>query len=411
MRLFLITSLFLTIFYSNAQNIAAKDSIYQETVKTVQFYTNTQTHQTSIVSPVLEKNKGGMLTLEFDILKEEIDYFTMRIYAYNYDWTESSFLMSNDYLEEYNEFNISSTRNSFNTRIAYLHYTANIPAVLESGNFLVVVYDDEENIILSRRFMIFKDAISVDVESGFGQNFLNQATQQFNFKIQIPSYLLNPARQIKIVVRQNNHWDKCKTFTTPTYLNATEFTYRLYKDEHSFIAGNEYRVFDSRSIRFKGNRIADIVLHEKINSIFLLPDVSRFHHYLTMNDINGLYLIDHYEYGDGTVNADYLLTNFFLKSEELLEPIYVYGALSDWKLKDDFRMRYDNDKKMYYCSPMLKQGYYNYQYVTLSNEKINAEKIEGSHSQTENGYEIFIYYKNQSNIDELIGYKKFSINP
>ena len=189
MRLLLIISLFLTIFYSNAQTIAAKDSIYQETVKTVQFYTNTQTHQTAIVSPVLEKNKEGMLTLEFDVLKEEIDYFTMRIYAYNYNWTESSFLMSNDYLEEYNEFNISSTRNSFNTRIAYLHYTVNIPTILKSGNFLVVVYDEDENIVLSRRFMIFNNAISVDVESGYGQNFLNQATQQFNFKIQIPSYL------------------------------------------------------------------------------------------------------------------------------------------------------------------------------------------------------------------------------
>lgn len=411
MRLLLIISLFLTIFYSNAQTIAAKDSIYQETVKTVQFYTNTQTHQTAIVSPVLEKNKKGMLTLEFDVLKEEIDYFTMRIYAYNYNWTESSFLMSNDYLEEYNEFNISSTRNSFNTRIAYLHYTVNIPTILKSGNFLVVVYDEDENIVLSRRFMIFNNAISVDVESGYGQNFLNQATQQFNFKIQIPSYLLNPAQQIKVVVRQNNRWDKCKIFTTPTYLNATEFTYRLYKDEHSFIAGNEFRVFDSRSIRFKGNRIANIVLHEKINSIFLLPDVSRFHHYLTMNDINGLYLIDHYEYGDGTVNADYLLTNFFLKSDEASETIYVYGALSDWKLKEDFKMHYDSQQKMYYCSPMLKQGYYNYQYVTLSEGKINAEKIEGSHSQTENGYEIFIYYKNQLNIDEIIGYKKFSINP
>lgn len=74
-------------------------------------------------------------------------------------------------------------------------------------------------------------------------------------------------------------------------------------------------------------------------------------------------------------------------------------------------MHYDSEQKMYYCSPMLKQGYYNYQYVTLSEGKINAEKIEGSHSQTENGYEIFIYYKNQLNIDELIGYKKFSINP
>ena len=68
-------------------------------------------------------------------------------------------------------------------------------------------------------------------------------------------------------------------------------------------------------------------------------------------------------------------------------------------------MTYDENKGIYQASLLLKQGWYDYQYGLKSSEGWNLKKIEGEHFQTENEYEIFVYYREMgSRYDELIGY-------
>jgi hypothetical protein len=71
-------------------------------------------------------------------------------------------------------------------------------------------------------------------------------------------------------------------------------------------------------------------------------------------------------------------------------------------------MTYDNTIKRYSGKLLLKQGFYNYLYVTANKDGIiNNHAIEGSFYQTENDYSVIVYYKPiGSRYDQVIGYGK-----
>jgi hypothetical protein len=67
---------------------------------------------------------------------------------------------------------------------------------------------------------------------------------------------------------------------------------------------------------------------------------------------------------------------------------------------------------------LLKQGYYNYHYVTAipsaDGEKMHAslDFTEGNHWETENAYHVLIYHREIGiRYDRLVGYKYFQSQP
>jgi hypothetical protein len=72
---------------------------------------------------------------------------------------------------------------------------------------------------------------------------------------------------------------------------------------------------------------------------------------------------------------------------------------------------YNDSLKCYQKRILLKQGYYNYEYVLLKDNQPAASEteLEGDHFETENSYSIFVYFRDiTNNYDRLIGYKPFS---
>jgi hypothetical protein len=62
----------------------------------------------------------------------------------------------------------------------------------------------------------------------------------------------------------------------------------------------------------------------------------------------------------------------------------------------------------YELTLLLKQGYYNYQYVYVPQGATSADhtNIEGSFWQTENDYLLFVYYSDFSaRYDRLVGFR------
>ena len=55
---------------------------------------------------------------------------------------------------------------------------------------------------------------------------------------------------------------------------------------------------------------------------------------------------------------------------------------------------------------LMKQGFYNYQYITIDkNNQQSNHDIDGSFHQTENDYTILVYYKPfGSRYDKVIGF-------
>ena len=85
--------------------------------------------------------------------------------------------------------------------------------------------------------------------------------------------------------------------------------------------------------------------------------------------------------------------------------IYIYGDFNGWQLTDENKMTYDDNTKLYHGNLFLKQGFYNYQYITADNEgNINNHAIEGSFYQTENIYTVIVYYRPYgTRFDQVIG--------
>ena len=113
-------------------------------------------------------------------------------------------------------------------------------------------------------------------------------------------------------------------------------------------------------------------------------------------DINGNFIIRTLDADNEETEADYAMMHFSLEVDEPFEnkDVYIYGAYNNFELNGSNKMEYNSEENIYEASMLLKQGFYNYTYVTLDeNNKIDLTKINGSFFQTENEYTVIVYYK------------------
>ena len=116
-----------------------------------------------------------------------------------------------------------------------------------------------------------------------------------------------------------------------------------------------------------------------------------------------------YNSTDSNIGADYITVHFFLDTPELKgEEVYIDGEFTMGKFDERNRMKYNGEKGGYELQIPLKQGAYNYQYVTLpkgSNSKVSTSAIEGDKYETENEYNIYVYLRKPGDrYDRLVGY-------
>jgi hypothetical protein len=228
--------------------------------------------------------------------------------------------------------------------------------------------------------------------------------------------LVNPMANVNVVIRQNQRWDNAIYNLKPQFTREAEklLEYNYFNLENNFKGGNEFRAFDIRSLRFGGLNVGRIVNTPVKSEIFLAIDRTRAGKpYSLIPDINGKFVVDNYDFQiDSTSGGDYIDVNFSLESEKIEKDVYVVGALTDWKPQSAFKMNYNAANKRYETKAMLKQGWYNFAYgIPEENGRINTSLFEGSHFETENEYEIFVYYRPVgSRADLIIGYFNMDYN-
>src|SRR5690606_480188 len=145
-------------------------------------------------------------------------------------------------------------------------------------------------------------------------------------------------------------------------------------------------------------------------TIYIARDKTREHEaYSQYNDINGNFLIQNLDYPDLSA-SQYVNVVFTLASERIPGDVYVTGAFNYWQKDNLNRMIYNEQTGEYTCNVLLKQGWYDYQYV-VDSPSLPPLHLEGSHFETENQYEILVYYRPfQPRADLLIGYLRLEEN-
>ena len=124
--------------------------------------------------------------------------------------------------------------------------------------------------------------------------------------------------------------------------------------------------------------------------------------------MNGNFVLRTIDTEDIQLEGDYSLVHFALEYDGNInnDDLYIYGAFNDWKITDENKLTYNAQTNFYEASLLLKQGFYNYTYVSVDhNSEINKRAIEGSYYQTENEYTVIVYYRKYGErYDQVIGF-------
>ncbi|HEY9117369.1 MAG TPA: DUF5103 domain-containing protein, partial [Roseivirga sp.] len=221
---------------------------------------------------------------------------------------------------------------------------------------------------------------------------------------------VDPRSQFKVVVRQNQRPDLIKFDLPPTYIdeNNQMIRYQNLGEPNEFPGTNEFRNFDLGTVTFTGRNVQDVYMDGRVVAAQLRPDQPFNDAYLQSLDINGQFYIRDLEGRSGGNTGEYVNTTFRLKQAKSEFDIYVVGEFNGWKRDQNSKMRYDENTESYMLETLVKQGWYNYAYIT---DGQNPFEIDGSFFDTENQYEVFVYYRPMGGRgDELIGYSSLYYN-
>ncbi len=373
--------------------------------------------------PVMQLGGTDALELHFDDLDADIKNYYYTFELFNADWTRTM-LRPFEYIRGFEQVRITNYRRSSISLTNYTHYQATLPdrncIPMKSGNYLLKVFlnSDTSQLVFTRRFLV------VDVKSTVGgqvQQPFNSTIFQTHQKLQVgintdPRIKLMSPQDLRVVVLQNFSWANAVYLTRPTtYRN----NYYEYNDEAytSFQAGKEWRWLDLRSFRLLSDRIDRFEKKQNSTEVIVKPDAERQRQiYLFYRDFNGLFTIETAENINPFWQADYANVRFSFfppgNREYSGRNVYIYGELTGYAADENSKMTFNSERGAYEVNLFLKQGFYNYSYITTSEdgkENFFFDNTEGNYWGTENSYMILVYHRPfGARADELIGFSSLN---
>jgi hypothetical protein len=363
--------------------------------------------------PYLALGSNRTLVLRFDDLNGGYANYAYTLTHCDF-WWEPSELMPSEYIQGFYELTIQDMEQSFNTVQSYTHYRARWPNEMSrpiiSGNFLLTVHPEgyPEEPLITRRLVVYENQVQIEVN-------VKEATvvaerrhrQEVDFTVKHAAYKIFDARRdVEVAILQNHRWDNAITGLKPVFQRGTDLIYD-FGEENNFDGVNEFRWFDTKSIRFAALGTDSIRDRADGWYVYLTPARRRaYEAYRTENDINGNFLIRNDEFDDH-LESEYVFVNFALKVPQELPgaAVHVVGAFNDYRLMPASRMKWNARRQMYELTAFLKQGYYNYLITVVTPDRLKGDLtvVEGNHQVTENAYTIFAYHYDPQGFYRVVG--------
>ena len=413
----------------NLEEIFYKDFNYSNCIKSSTLTNN----ENELLDPIIKLNSNQTLKLSFDDLDNNLKYYMYTFIHCDSNWEKSEIIYS-EYLNGFYENYIEEYYYSFNTIQQYIHYELTFPNeninFLKSGNYIIIIYDEYMNPILTKRFIVYEDILRIksNVKRGtFSKDF--DTKHEIDFEIYLDNFSIqNPFDEISIIIQQNDDWSNVKKNVQPSFVGKNIIKYD-YEEQTSFNAGNEFRKFEISNIDFFSENVDSIYLKEISENTLskeievckyisndmlyasLKKDFSRnINRYFNNYDLNGKQQLFNERSNNSEYESEYIMVNFHLKYPyDKSNDIYVYGAISNWEYQEKFRLKFDEELQLYTTRALLKQGYYDYQYKIKN--KYNENEIEGNYFETKNEYTIYVYYKPiWARYEKIIGINKITSN-
>ena len=411
----------LTGFLVLTGKLPAQDSVYVPNIKTPQLILAGN----QLGYPILRLNSADQLDLAFDDLDADVKNYSYTFQLYNADWTPA--LVSEfDYLKGFSQINITEYNLSSIAITKYTHYRARLPdrncVPIRSGNYVLRVFlnGDTSQVVFTRRFLV------VDNQASIGAQLLqplNPDISRTHQKIQLTVNtralnVTNAFQQVKVWILQNNRWDNAIHDIQPSFFSGNTLQYNS-DDAFIFPGGNEWRWVDlTGNFRYQSERVQRGSYGNSGTELFLKPDGDRSANpYYFYKDFDGKFYIQTTESINPNWQTDYANVHFSFVPENhtpfLDKDVYVFGSLTGYALNDSTKMTFNAEKGAYQLALLLKQGYYNYSYITVDQNNPDRPAsfavTEGNHLETENDYTILVYYRQLGGrSDELVGFTKLN---
>ena len=395
------------------------DHVYQSNIHSVSLIKTGDIYS----YPVMTLNSGETFELDFDDLDADIKNYYYTYQLCNADWTPSV-LTSFDYIRGFQNVRIGNYRNSSIAATQYTHYQAVLPdrncIPTRSGNYLLKVFLDADTskLAFTKRFLVFenKAAIAAQVLQPFNAKWF-QTYQKLNIAVTLNSTInVFNQQDAHVVILQNYAWPTALYLNRPNIFRGNYFE---YNDEAitAFPAGKEWRWIDLRSLRLMSDRMQRLEKNRDLIEAYVKPDGERVNQpYIYYRDLDGLFTIENADGYNPYWQSDYALVHFTFfppgNRPYIGRDVYLYGELTNFTPDDSSKMIFNPDRGAYEKTLFLKQGYYNYSYVTASEHAgspISFDNTEGNYWGTENTYMVLVYYRAfGARADELIGFTTLS---
>ena len=375
--------------------LSAGNKIYHPQVKSLQAVVNQDW-----LSPAIMRLYGGdRLHIGFDELSHDYHRYVYRLEHCEPDWEASEELFETDWLEGFNNIVIEDFEHSINTTVPYTHYHFTIPnercRLKLSGNYrLSIIDDDTDEVVAMVEFMITEQATNLSMAISTNTDIdTNLCHQQVEFGLKYGSLqVTDPQEQLQTVVMQNNREDNWRRNVRPSAVSHNGLEWK-HRKELIFDAGNKYRKFEVLDPSHPTMGIDYISWDGEYYQAFPFINEPR-PNYLYDEDANGSFYIRNSDNFENDITSDYVWVNYRLKSPVMPTGQIVIDGRWTNENPETYVVEYDEDNHLYTASILQKQGYYSYQYLWI-NEDGNSRPLpsEGNFFQTENRYQILVYYK------------------
>jgi Domain of unknown function (DUF5103) len=398
------------------------DHIYRPNIRTVKLFKYGDIYS----YPVIQLGNNEQLELHFDDMDNDVKNYYYSFQLCNADWTPAN-VQTFDYIRGFQTNRIGTYRSSSIVQTRYTHYQAILPernsGPTKGGNYLLKVFlnDDTSRLAFTRRLLVVnkKASVAAQVLQPFNGS-LFQTHQRVQAGISTAGTQLNPfsPQDLKLVILQNYNWGSASLIDRPTLFRGN---YYEYSDEAftGFPATKEWRWADLRSFRLRSDRVQKIVDSDTSSrtDIYINPDVDRRQQiYMYYRDINGLFTSENQDNGNAYWQADYAWVHFTYvppgNQPVQGRKLYIFGELTQYLPDEASRMEFNAAKGVYEKALYLKQGYYNYSYVSLPDQPQRGvpaipENAEGNYWGTENSYMVLVYFRPfGARADELVGFSQ-----
>ena len=408
---FLVLSLFIPILGSAQSSIINFDRIHSLQVLQNGGPTNV---------PFIELNTNDQLLISFDDLTKEYHRYIYKVEHCNFDWLPTTSIFESDYLVGSDlERPIEDYHESLNTTVPYTHYQFRFPnsrmRIKISGNYRIRIFDDDEGKeVCSCCFYAVETKAITNVSATTNTDIdLNQTHQQLSVNVRPQGInLIDASREIKIVVLQNGNRENRVINPKADYYTPSGISWE-HNRQLIFDGGNEFRKFEMTNVKDALMGVESIKWFSPYYHATIWTDKPR-KNYVYDEDKDGLYFINSTDRSNDDYESDYLLAHFLFLHEPVTDgEYYLYGALTNWSIEPQYKMLYNSEYKGYESALLLKEGYYNYQYLFVpACGKARGAETEGDFYQTENEYTVLVYYSPRGGrYDHLIGIRSMFFEP